>query len=167
MSKKDAYDNLILNKHEFNMNISKIGKGGKGLEEQYVVFKLGQEEYGLDILMVQEIVRPLETTKLPNSPDYILGIVNLREDVIPIIDLRRFLNLQIMDVTDASRIIVIKQNDDAFGIFVDEVHEVLRINKEQIKSHEELDHNINKQYIKGVAKVQQRLIILLDLTTAI
>jgi purine-binding chemotaxis protein CheW len=137
------------------------------LEEQYVVFKLGQEEYGLDILMVQEIVRPLETTKLPNSPDYILGIVNLREDVIPIIDLRRFFNLEVTDVTDDSRVIVIKQNDHAFGVFVDEVHEVLRINKGQIKSNEVLDHNINKKYIKGVAKVQQRLIILLDLTTAV
>ena len=137
------------------------------MEEQYVVFKLGQEEYGLDILMVQEIVRPLETTKLPNSPDYVLGIVNLREDVIPIIDLRRFLNLQIIDVTDASRIIVIKQNDHAFGIFVDEVHEVLRISKAQIKPNEELDQKINKQYIMGVAKVQERLIILLDLTKAI
>jgi purine-binding chemotaxis protein CheW len=137
------------------------------LEEQYVVFKLGQEEYGLDILMVQEIVRPLETTKLPNSPDYILGIVNLREDVIPIIDLRRFFNLEVTDVTDDSRVIVIKQNDHAFGVFVDEVHEVLRINKGQIKSNEALDHNINKKYIKGVAKVQQRLIILLDLTTAV
>lgn len=137
------------------------------MEEQYVVFKLGQEEYGLDILMVQEIVRPLETTKLPNSPDYILGIVNLREDVIPIIDLRRFFNLEVTDVTDDSRVIVIKQNDHAFGVFVDEVHEVLRINKGQIKSNEVLDHNINKKYIKGVAKVQQRLIILLDLTTAV
>ncbi|MGI6145654.1 MAG: chemotaxis protein CheW [Peptococcia bacterium] len=137
------------------------------MEEQYVVFKLGQEEYGLDILMVQEIVRPLETTKLPNSPDYILGIVNLREDVIPIIDLRRFFNLEVTDVTDDSRVIVIKQNDHAFGVFVDEVHEVLRINKGQIKSNEALDHNINKKYIKGVAKVQQRLIILLDLTTAV
>jgi len=137
------------------------------LEEQYIVFKLGQEEYGLDILMVQEIVRPLETTKLPNSPEYIMGIVNLREDVIPIIDLRRFFNLQTTDVTDESRVIVIKNDNNAFGIFVDEVHEVLRISKEQIKSNEELDQKINKLYIKGVAKVQQRLIILLDLAKAI
>ena len=137
------------------------------MEEQYIVFKLGQEEYGLDILMVQEIVRPLETTKLPNSPEYIMGIVNLREDVIPIIDLRRFFNLQTTDVTDESRVIVIKNDNNAFGIFVDEVHEVLRISKEQIKSNEELDQKINKLYIKGVAKVQQRLIILLDLAKAI
>lgn len=137
------------------------------MEEQYVVFKLGEEEYGLSILKVQEIIRPLEITKLPNSPKYILGIVNLREDVITIFDLRLFFNLQSLEHNDENRIIVIKQNNHAFGIYVDEVHEVIRINKEQIKPQNELDNKINKQYIKGVAKVDDRLIILLDLTTAI
>ena len=77
--------------------------------EQFVVFKLGQEEYGLDILKVQEIIRPFKPVKLPNSPDYVLGIIDLREEIIPIIDLKRFLNLGSLAETEETRIIVLKQ----------------------------------------------------------
>lgn len=135
------------------------------MEEQFVVFKLGREEYGLDILKVQEIIRPLEITKLPNSLDYVLGIVNLRGEIIPIIDLKQFLNLGTLEETDEARIIVIKQNNNALGIFVDKVHEVLQISKKKIKSSDAFDHNLNKKFIRGIAKVEGRLIILLDLAT--
>jgi purine-binding chemotaxis protein CheW len=137
------------------------------MEEQFVVFKLGQEEYGLDILKVQEIIRPLKVAKLPNSPAYVLGIIDLREEIIPIIDLKQFLNLGNLEVTEETRIIVIKQNDNALGILVDEVEEVLQISKQKIKSSKDLDYNINKEFINGIAKVEGRLIILLDLAAVI
>jgi len=136
------------------------------LEEQYVIFRLGEEEYGLDILTVQEIVRPQEITKLPNSPEHVLGLVDLREEVIPIIDLRRFFNLGKAEPNDDNRIIVINQQAHAFGIYVDAVCEVLQINLKHIKTNEELDNNLNKEMLKGVAKVEDRLIILLDFATA-
>jgi purine-binding chemotaxis protein CheW len=137
------------------------------MEEQFVVFKLGQEEYGLDILKVQEIIRPLKVAKLPNSPAYVLGIIDLREEIIPIIDLKQFLNLGSWEETEETRIIVVKQNDNALGVLVDEVEEVLRISKQKIKSSEDLDHNINKEFINGIAKVEGRLIVLLDLAAVI
>ncbi|MGI6588457.1 MAG: chemotaxis protein CheW [Peptococcia bacterium] len=137
------------------------------MEEQFVVFKLGQEEYGLDILKVQEIIRPLKPAKIPNSPNYVLGIIDLREEIIPIIDLKQFLNLGSWEETEETRIIVVKQNDNALGVLVDEVEEVLRISKQKIKSSEDLDHNINKEFINGIAKVEGRLIVLLDLAAVI
>lgn len=137
------------------------------MEEQFVIFKLGEEEYGLDVLKVQEIIRPLKPVKLPNSSDYVLGIIDLREEIIPIIDLKQFLNLGSLEETEETRIIVLKQNDYALGILVDEVEEVLRIGQQKIKSSNELEHNFNKEFINGIAKVEGRLIILLDLAVVI
>ncbi|MDD2212728.1 MAG: chemotaxis protein CheW [Clostridia bacterium] len=130
---------------------------------QFIVFKLGQEEYGVNILKVQEIVRPLKTTKLPQSPDYVVGIVNLREEIMPIIDLKRFLNLGSLEETEETRIIVMKQNEQVLGILVDEVWEVLRISKKKIKKSDAFEHRLKNEFISGIAKVKGRLIILLDL----
>lgn len=130
---------------------------------QFIVFKLGQEEYGVNILKVQEIVRPLKTTKLPQSPDYVVGIVNLREEIMPIIDLKIFLNLGSSEETEETKIIVMKQNEQILGILVDEVQEVLRISKKMIKTSDALEHKLKNEFISGIAKVKGRLIILLDL----
>ena len=130
---------------------------------QFIVFKLGQEEYGVNILKVQEIVRPLKTTKLPQSPDYVVGIVNLREEIMPIIDLKIFLNLGSSEETEETKIIVLKQNEQILGILVDEVREVLRISKKKVKTSDAFEHKLKNEFISGIARVKGRLIILLDL----
>jgi purine-binding chemotaxis protein CheW len=137
------------------------------LERQYVVFKLGEEEYGIEILMVQEIIRPIKTTKLPNSPDYVLGITNLRGNVIPIVDLKQRFNLPISKETEGTRIIVVKQGNNAVGIYVDQVQEVVHINDKEIKLCEEIYSRIDKEFINGVASLNGRLVILLNLSATI
>lgn len=137
------------------------------MDRQYVVFKLGQEEYGIEILMVQEIIRPIKTTKLPNSPHYVLGITNLRGNVIPIVDIKQCFNLQGSKETEDTRIIVVKQENNAVGILVDQVQEVVHINDDDIKQCEEIYSRINKEFVNGVARLNDRLVILLNLSTTI
>lgn len=133
------------------------------MEKQCVIFKLAGAEYGINVLNVQEIIRPLKLVKLPNSPDYVLGICELRENIIPVIDLKQVLNLGKVKETEETRIIIIKEVGEVLGLLVDEVGEVLRINKENIKTTERLDG----KYIQGVAKLNGRLIMFLNLAEII
>ncbi|MDD2401068.1 MAG: chemotaxis protein CheW [Clostridia bacterium] len=134
---------------------------------QYVIFKLGKEEYGTSILSVNEIIKPQKTNKLPNTPEYVLGIINLRGNVIPIIDLKKRFNMESMEETKETRIVVIKQGKNAVGIFVDQVQEVLYVDDEDIKSCDEIYSKIDKEFIKGIARLENRLVILLNLSTVI
>lgn len=138
--------------------------GGKVTEEQNVVFKLENVEYGINILQVNEIVKLQSVTKLPNMPEYIDGVINLRGTVIPIIDLKVKFKMERGERDEKSRIIVVSVNGKTLGIVVDEVTEVVRINNEQIENSLNIStHIINDAYIKGVAKFANRLVILLDL----
>ena len=133
------------------------------MEKQCVIFKLAGAEYGINVLNVQEIIRPLKLVKLPNSPDYVLGICELRENIIPVIDLKQVLNLGKVKESKAARIIVIQEAGEMLGLLVDEVGEVLRINPEKIKREAKLA----KKYIRGIAKIDGRLIMFLNLAAII
>ena len=133
------------------------------MEKQCVIFKLAGAEYGINVLNVQEIIRPLKMVKLPNSPDYVLGICELRENIIPVIDLKQVLNLGKVKESKAARIIVIQEAGEMLGLLVDEVGEVLRINPEKIKREAKLA----KKYIRGIAKIDGRLIMFLNLAAII
>ncbi|HHX96293.1 MAG TPA: chemotaxis protein CheW [Clostridia bacterium] len=133
------------------------------MEKQCVIFKLAGAEYGINVLNVQEIIRPLKLVKLPNSPDYVLGICELRENIIPVIDLKQVLNLGKVKESKAARIIVIQEAGEMLGLLVDEVGEVLRINQEKIKREAKLA----KKYIRGIAKIDGRLIMFLNLAAII
>jgi len=130
---------------------------------QLVSFKLGKEEFGVDILKVQEINRMLEITEMPNSPDFVEGIVNLRGRIIPVIDLKKRLNLPIKEHDNSTRIIVVELNGKTVGFIVDEVSEVLRIESNITEPPPEMVAGINSDYITAVAKMEDRLLILLDL----
>jgi purine-binding chemotaxis protein CheW len=133
------------------------------MEKQCVIFKLAGAEYGINVLNVQEIIRPLKLVKLPNSPDYVLGICELRENIIPVIDLKQVLNLGKVKESKAARIIIIQEAGEVLGLLVDEVGEVLRINPEKIKREAKLA----KKYIRGIAKIDGRLIMFLNLAAII
>jgi len=133
------------------------------MEKQCVIFKLAGAEYGINVLNVQEIIRPLKLVKLPNSPDYVLGICELRENIIPVIDLKQVLNLGKVKESKAARIIIIQEAGEVLGLLVDEVGEVLRINQEKIKREAKLA----KKYIRGIAKIDGRLIMFLNLAAII
>ena len=137
----------------------------KGIKNQQLVsFKIGSEEFGINIMKVQEIIRMQEITKVPQMPHFIEGIINLRGNVIPIIDLRKKFGMPIIDITNDSRVIVVSVLDRIMGIIVDGVSEVLRLNDEQLQPPPPIISNIGREYIKGVGKLDdKRLLILLEI----
>lgn len=143
--------------------------GGKGSGElqQLVSFNIGSEEFGVDILKVQEINRMVEITKVPQAPHYVEGVINLRGKVIPIIDLRKRFNLDIKEYDKDTRIVVVDINGNIMGMVVDSVSEVLRLPRDTIEPPPEIAAGVNSEYIKGVAKLEDRLLIFLDLSKVI
>jgi purine-binding chemotaxis protein CheW len=130
---------------------------------QLVSFKISNEEFGVDILSVQEINRMSEITKIPNSPEYVEGVINLRGRVIPVVDLRTKLNFPKAEKSVNSRIIIVEVSSKVIGFIVDEVSEVLRIPAGITEAPPSLTAGINSDFITSVAKLEDRLIILIDL----
>lgn len=130
---------------------------------QLVTFSIGEEEFGVDILKVQEIIRTMEITKVPRAPEFVEGVINLRGKVIPIIDLRRRFGLAHKAHDSHTRIIVIEINSMIVGFVVDSVSEVLRIPVSTVEPPPPVVAGLDSDYISGVGKLQDRLLILLDL----
>jgi purine-binding chemotaxis protein CheW len=130
---------------------------------QLVSFIIGSEEFGVDILCVQEINRMLQITKVPNAPEYVSGIINLRSRVIPVINLRHRLGLPPKDTDNNTRIIVVEVSGKTVGFIVDSVKEVIRIPQNITEAPPELVAGINSEFIKAVGKLSDRLLILIDL----
>lgn len=131
---------------------------------QVVSFHLSTEEYGVDISQVQEIIRMVEITHVPRAPRFMEGVINLRGQLIPIIDLRTRFGMQRTEHTKSTRIVVTEIGSKMVGIIVDSVSEVLNIPIEQVEDAPEMIAGVGTEYIQGVGKVNDRLIILLDLT---
>ncbi|WP_084158787.1 chemotaxis protein CheW [Solidesulfovibrio alcoholivorans] len=130
---------------------------------QLVTFGIGEEEFGIDILKVQEIIRIMDITKVPNAPPYVEGVINLRGKVIPVIDLRGRFGLDYRVHDSQTRIIVVDLHALTTGFVVDEVSEVLRIQSNTVEPPPPVVSGIESEYIKGVGKLDNRLLILLDL----
>ncbi len=136
---------------------------GTGEVLQLVSFQLGPEEYAIDILGVQEIIRVVEITAVPNAPHFVEGVVNLRGKVIPIINLRTRLGLCTEEHTKDTRIVVVEVGRLILGFIVDSVEEVLRLPAEYIEPPTSAGGGGSADYNKGVGRVDGRLLILLDL----
>lgn len=134
---------------------------------QLVSFTIGKEEYGVEIQKVQEIIRMVEITKMPNSPDFIEGIMNLRGRIIPVISLRKRLGLEKMEHDRNTRVIVVEISGKTIGFIVDSVSEVLRIPRSVTEQPPELATGVNSEYIVSIARLEDRLLILLDLDSAL
>ncbi|WP_066504930.1 chemotaxis protein CheW [Abyssisolibacter fermentans] len=132
-------------------------------EKQFVVFKLGKEEYGIDIMNVKEIGPYQESVKIPNAPDFVEGIINYRGKVIPIICLKKRFNLVSKEVDNNTRIIVINLNEKQIGFIVDEASQTIRLNDSNIDSTPDIVSSVDRKYLTGVGKLDERLIILIDL----
>lgn len=126
-----------------------------------VSFKLGEEEYGLDINHVQSIELINHITRIPNAPKYVKGVINLRGNVNPIIDLRCMLNLGQADYTENTRVMITKYEDIELGLIVDETSDVIDVEPEAIEMVS--SSNFDSEYFGGIAKIEGRLIILLKL----
>ena len=130
---------------------------------QLVSFNIGEEEFGLGIQSIQEINRMVEITRVPNSPEFVTGVINLRGKVIPIVDLRKRFGFPPKESDRNTRIIVVELGDMVVGFTVDAVSEVLRIPKNITEPPPPIVAGIGSEYITAVAKLENRLLILLDL----
>ncbi|MFH1398081.1 MAG: chemotaxis protein CheW [Candidatus Omnitrophota bacterium] len=136
----------------------------KSKEFQLVVFTLGDEEFGVDIAQVREIVRLVQITYLPKAPSFIEGVVNLRGQVLAVIDLSKRLNIPSKTRGEQSRIIVVEVSDNTVGMIVDSVSEVLRLSSDNVEGVPSLvETEVAEHYIRGVGKLKDRLLVLLDL----
>lgn len=134
------------------------------VEKQYVIFKLDKGEFGIDIMNVKEIGPYEESISLPNTPDFIEGIINYRGSVIPVINLKKRLLLGNTEITNDTRIIVISLEERDIGFIVDEASQTIRLNNDQIDAAPDYIKGIDKRYITGVGKLdEKRLLILIDL----
>lgn len=136
---------------------------------QYLTFYMNKEEYGVDILCVQEIRGWENTTPLPNSPEHIKGVINLRGTIVPIIDLRRCFGLEDLEYTALTVVIVVKvkteEGSRTVGIVVDAVSDVYTVSKEEMRAPPELGNNANADFIHGLVTVNENMVILLNIDT--
>lgn len=133
------------------------------LEEQVVVFELAGETYGLEIARVREIITVPDITRVPGAPSFVRGIINLRGKVIGVVDLRRKFGLPEGACGEESRIVVVEVDGETLGMLVDNVSEVLRIPNHHIEPPSPIIANVDADYLRGVAKMEGNLVMLLDL----
>ena len=129
---------------------------------QLVSFHLGDEVYGIEIVKVREIILMGEITRVPQTPPFVKGLINLRSTVIPVIDLRIRFDLKANDFTSESRIMVIDVGGKTIGIIVDAVSEVLRVSNDQIASPPPTVAGLEQEYLTGLVKLDKQLLLLLD-----
>ncbi len=132
-------------------------------EQQLVVFDLSTEAYGVDIGAVREIIRLQDITRVPRTPEFVEGVINLRGKVIPVVDLRKRFGLPAEEESKENRIVVVDIGAQDIGVIVDAVTEVLRIATESVEPPASVITTADSEYLLGIAKLDSRLIILLDL----
>ncbi|MEI7849509.1 MAG: chemotaxis protein CheW [Chloroflexota bacterium] len=133
------------------------------MEQQLVVFDLAGESYGINIAAVESIIKMQNITRLPQAPYYVNGVTNLRGTVLPVIDLRLRFGLEAGEVSRQTRIIIVTMGTLKVGVVVDGVSEVLRVQDETIEGLPPMVSTVNSAFLKGIARMENRLIILLEL----
>lgn len=133
------------------------------MENLLVVFELAGEHYGVEISAIESIIEVQPITRVPHAPDFVIGVTSLRQQVLPVIDLRARLGLPCAQEDKNSRIIIARLGEQAAGMIVDGVSEVLRISDEAVESVPPMATAANAEYVRGIARLEERLILLLDL----
>jgi len=134
---------------------------------QFLTFSLGEEEYGVDILKVQEIKGYVPTTRIPNAPQDVVGVLNLRGTIVPIVDLRRKFGLEMTEYDQFTAIVVVVVQGRVMGMIVDSVSEVMSIPPGDIQPPPDFGASLSGNTLQGMAKVGEKLIILLDIDTVL
>ncbi len=129
---------------------------------QYVTFRLDDETYGIGVMQIQEVLRYTEIAPVPGAPDYVLGIINLRGNVVTVIDTRRRFGLADAEITDASRIVVMESDSQVMGILVDSVAEVVYLKASEIETAPNVGNEESAKFIQGVCNKNGELIILVE-----
>jgi len=131
---------------------------------QFVEFKLGEEEYGVDILQVKTIERMMPITRVPKAPSFVEGVINLRGEIVPVIDLKKKFDLARSSITDNTRIIIVTLEDITVGMIVDSATEVIQLPQEAIEPAPSITGGIDSNFLDGVGKIDGQLLILLNLS---
>jgi purine-binding chemotaxis protein CheW len=134
----------------------------KDQEIQWVTFRLDKEVYGIEVMQVQEVLRVTEITPVPGAPDYILGIINLRGNVVTVLDTRKRFGLPPKEIEDPSRIVIIESADQVVGMLVDSVAEVVYLRYSEIESSPNVGNEESSRFIQGVHSRNDSLLILVD-----
>ena len=151
--------------HNISFFAAPVREERKAVEatEHLATFFLAREEYGVDVRLVQEIIRVTEVTQVPRAPEFIKGVINLRGRIIPVVDLKRKLGLGEVEVAKLSRIVVVKIKERLLGLLVDGASQVLKVPVSSIEAAPEEVADVEAAAVRGVAKLPGRLIILMDL----
>ena len=134
---------------------------------RYLEFDLGEEHYAVKLLLVREVIPVPETTPIPKSPSYFLGIMNLRGHVISIVDLRKKLAISPKENNTESAVIIVDVNDVQIGVIVDSINRVLSVTEKTISNVPEINTQVNAKYIEGVHRQEDKLTVLLDISSAL
>jgi purine-binding chemotaxis protein CheW len=140
-----------------------MADGQKAGAAEFLTFRLGAEEYGIDILRVQEIRSYEEPTRIANAPEFIKGVVNLRGVIVPVVDLRLKLNCEKVEYNEFTVVIVLNVHGRVVGAVVDSVSDVLELTQEQINAAPEMNTSVDTSYITGIASTAERMLILMDI----
>jgi purine-binding chemotaxis protein CheW len=130
--------------------------------EQWVTFYLDNEKYGIKVMQVQEVLRVSEIAPVPGAPDYVLGIINLRGNVVTVIDTRKRFGLPEHELSDDTRIVIIEAENQVVGILVDSVAEVVDLLPDSIETAPNVGNDESSKYIQGVSSLENDLLILID-----
>lgn len=136
---------------------------GKGATQQFLTFTVGAEEYGVDIMTVREIKGWTDTTRLPNTPEYMRGVMNLRGLIIPIFDLRARFTGTLTEATPKHVAIVLAAGERTVSILADTVSDILTVGSEEIKPSPEVDTTVDQRYVCGLIAVENRMVVVLDI----
>lgn len=151
---------------------SESSNASEASNSQYLTFMLDGAEYGVDILRVQEIKGWDTATRIPNSPDYVMGVINLRGTVVPVIDLRRRFRLEPLDYSNTTVVVIVKvrsegRREHTCGFVVDAVSEVYSVPREHIKPAPEVGNAVQIDFVKGLVTVDEKMLILLDIDSLV
>lgn len=163
-SSAQGRDDFLENEEE-DMLVSQLNMD---VSNQYVVFSVGEEEYGIPILSVQEIISLPNLTRIPGAPEFIPGIINLRGNIIPLYVLRSKFNMSVQALDENTIVIIVQTGDErkrTVGFIVDAVSDVVSITKENLRERPEFSENVDTKFIEQIGQIGTRMIIILALTT--
>ncbi|MGI2171680.1 chemotaxis protein CheW [Shewanella sp. MF05960] len=144
-------------------SVAAVAAGKDDAVLQWVTFKLDHETYGINVMQVQEVLRYTEIAPVPGAPDYVLGIINLRGNVVTVIDTRSRFGLQSAELDDSTRIVIIEAEKQVIGILVDSVAEVVYLRRSEIDNAPNVGTEESAKFIQGVSNRDNELLILVDL----
>ena len=131
--------------------------------QQFITFRIGEEEYAIDIMAVREIKGWTDTTALPNQPEFILGVLNLRGTIVPIFDLRCRFGMGLTNATTTHVVIIVSVLDRILGLLVDAVSDILTVNRNEIQPVPEMDRAVSVEFLSGIITVKDSMVVLLSL----